>query len=212
LVSLQAPDARADAERAAAKAMAKVADVSRRSETVRATLAKGPDIEARCALLRLLPNAADASSLAALRAADGDKEPRIHDAAVRALAAWPDATAWNALLAVYCRPEDSAHRALALRALVRLTGDLNAKPDAALVDRYRQLLAGARGDDERKLILSALAGAAHPGALELALSLLSNAGVRAETELAVKKIAASIAAQHPQAAQAALERLKQPKP
>ena len=183
-----------------------------RSETVRAALAKSTTIEARCSLLRLLPNAADAHALAALKAAGGDQEPRIRDAAVRALGTWPDATGWNALQAVFQQPENDTQRALALRALVRLAGDLNAKPDPELIKRYRQLLAGARDDDERKLILGILAGVAHPEALDLALSLLSQAGVRAETELAVKKIAASIKAQHPQAAQAALERLKQIKP
>jgi HEAT repeat protein len=212
LVSVKAADARADAERAAGRALAKIADVARRSETVRATLAKSSDAEARCSLLRLLPSAADASALAVLEAGCGDKEPRIRDAAVRALAAWPDATGWNALLAVVRRPESDTHRALALRAMVRLAADLNAKPDAGLIERYRQLLSGARGDDDRKLILGALAGAAHPDALQLALPLLSSSGVRAEAELAVKKIAASVRAQHPQAAQAALERLKQAKP
>lgn len=212
LAGLKAPDARGDAERAAARALAKIADVSRRSETVRRALAKSSDIEARSSLVRLLPNAADAKALAALEAAVADKEPRIRDAAVRALAAWPDTTAWSPLLAVFRRPENDAHRALTLRALVRLASDLNAKPDAALVDRYRQLLSRARGNDELKLILGALAGAAHPDALALALPLVSKAGVRAEAELAVKKIAASVRAQHPQAAQAALERLKQAKP
>ena len=211
LVNLKAADARADAESAAARTMAKIADVCRRSEAVRATLAKTSDVEGRCSLLRLAPKAADAGALAALVAAGGNKEPRIRDASVRALAAWPDATGWNALLAIYQRPENDRHRTLALRALVRLAGDLNARPDAALIERYRQLLSGARGDD-RKLILGALAGVAHPDALQLALPLLSDAGSRAEAELAVKKIAASIRAQHPQAAQAALERLKQTRP
>jgi hypothetical protein len=99
-----------------------------------------------------------------------------------------------------------------LRSLTRLAGDLNAQPDARLMERYRQLLKGAQNDDERKLILSVLAGAAHPEALQLSLSLLSNPGIRAETELAVKKIAASVRAEHPQAAQDALRRLRQSKP
>lgn len=209
LASLKAADARADAESAAARAMAKVADVAHRSQTVRSKLAKTSDMEARCSLLRLLPSAADAGSLSALTTASGDKDARIRDTAVRALAAWPETSGWEPLLAVVHRPENSAHRAIALRALVRLAGELNTKPDAALIERYRQLLAAARGDDDRKLILSALAGAAHPDALQLALPLLSIAGVRAETELAVRKIAATVQARHPQAAQAALERLKQ---
>jgi hypothetical protein len=212
LTSLKAADARADAELAVARAMAKITDASRRSEAICAALAKAPEIEARLSLLRLLPNAADASALAALKAATEDKEPLVRDGAIRALAAWPDASAFSALLAVYRRPENDAHRALALRAMARLAGEMNAKPDAALVDRYRQLLSGARSDNDIKLILSALAGAAHPDALELALPLASKPGVRAEAEQAVRKIAASVQAQHPKAAQAALERLKQTKP
>ncbi len=211
LVGLKGDDVRADAEHAAGRAMAKIADVSRRSEIVRAMLAKSPDIEARCSLLRLLPSAADASALAALKTAGTDQEPRIRDTAVRALAAWPDATGWDAITAVLRRPESGTHRALALRALVRLAGDLNANPDAALIARYRQLLAETRSDDECKLILGSLAGAAHPDALQLALPLVSRAAVRAEAELAVRKIAASVRAQHPQAAQDALNRLKQAK-
>lgn len=212
LVSLKAADARGDAESAVARAMAKVNDVARRSEVLRAALANASDVETRCSLLRLLPKAPDASALAALEAAGKDPQPRIRDAAVRALADWPEASGWDTLLAILRRPENDAHRALALRALVRLAGALNAKPDAALVQRYRQLLDVARGDDELKLILSALAGAAHPDALEPALALLAHAGVRAEAELAVTKIAEAIKAQHPQAAEAALARLKQARP
>jgi HEAT repeat protein len=212
LANLKIADVREDAERAAARAMAKMANVSRRSEAVRRLLAKSPGIEARCSLLRLLPVAADADALAALTAARTDKEPRIRDAAVRALAAWPDATGWDPLLAIFQQPENETHRALALRALTGLARGLNARPDAALIHRYRLLLAGARDDGDRKLILGSLADAAHPDALQLVLPLLSNAGVRAEAEVAVKKIAASIQARHPQAAKAALERLQQTKP
>ena len=211
LVALGAADARDDAESAAARAMAKIANPAQRTLAVRAVLAKTSDVEARCSLVRLLPVAADATALAAINAARTDKEPRVRDAAVRALAAWPDTTGWDALLVVFTKPENARHRALALRALVRLSGELNAKPDAALIGRYRQLLAGAASDDDRKLILSTLAGAAHADALELAVPLLSRPAIRAETELAVKKIAAAVQAEHPQAAQAALAKLKQAK-
>jgi hypothetical protein len=40
------------------------------------------------------------------------------------------------------------------------------------------------------------------------LPLLDNSGVRAEAEVAVKKIAAAIKTQHPQSAQEALNRLR----
>lgn len=212
LVALRAGDARDDAEIAAARALAKMAQASARSAAVRAALSKSTDLDARCSLLRLLPKAADAQALAALQAAGKDQDARIRDAAVRALATWPDASGWAALWAVFQKPESNTHRALVLRAMVRLAGEQNAQPDAALIARYRQLLAGARNDDERKLVLGALAGAAHPETLQLALSLLAQPGVRAEAALAVRKITAAIKAQHPQAAQAALEQLRKAKP
>jgi HEAT repeat protein len=212
LANLKAPDARLEAEQAAARVLAKTVDTPRRSAIVRATLGKNSDVESRCSLLRLLPSVADAESLAMLDGASRDNEPRIRDTAVRALGSWPDSSGWNALLAIYRQPKSDAYRVLALRALTRLASDLNAKPDAALVERYRQLLAGARDDDDRKLILGALGGVAHPDALELALPLAASAAIRAEAELAVKKIAESIQAKHPAAAQSALERLKPAKP
>jgi HEAT repeat protein len=211
LTSLKAPTARTDAELAAARVAARMADVTRPSEIVRAALAKTSDVETRCSLLQLLSGAADARALAVVTAAVADPQPQVRDAAVRALAAWPDASGWDALLAILRRPGNDTHRALALRAMTRLAGDLNARPDAALLDRYRQLLSGARGD-ELKLILGALGGAAHPDALGLALPLVSRAGVRAEAQAAVKKIAESVRAEHPREAQAAMEQLKQTKP
>ena len=135
-----------------------------------------------------------------------DPDARVRDAAVRALAEWPDASAWEPWPASIASGAPKPLRGLALRGLVRLAGEENAHPDAKLIERYRQLLADARGDADYRLILGALGGAAEPDALQLALPLLANAGVRPEAEVAVKKIAESIKAQHPQAAQEALQK------
>jgi HEAT repeat protein len=208
LVNLDKPNARSDAENAAAQTIFKVEDTSHRSLAVCTALGRTTEIEARRSLISLLPICGDAKAFAVLRTACGGANPRVRDAAVRALVEWPDAIAWEALVGVYRRPADPAYRLLALRALVRLAGDANPHPTAALIDRYRQLFAGTQTDGDRKLILSALAGAAHPDALQLAVPLLTNNEVRAEAALAVKKIAEAIKDQHPQAAQAALEKLK----
>jgi HEAT repeat protein len=210
LVGLRAVDAQPDAESAAARALQRVPDAAQRTDLIMARMAKCADIEGCCSLLRLMPVAGDAKALAALKTACGDKEPLIRETAVRTLAAWPDVGAWDMLMAVCRQPESEKRRAIALRGLVRLAGDLNAKPDAPLVERYRALLAVARNADDLKLILGALGGVAHLDALRPALSLLGTASVRAEAELAVRKIATAIKAQHPQAAQEALKRLQPP--
>ncbi|MHB8520857.1 MAG: HEAT repeat domain-containing protein [Limisphaerales bacterium] len=208
LVELPQPDVRPDAEGAVAQTILRIADASHRSDAVCAALARTTAVEARCSLVSLRPTCADAKALAALTAARDDANPRLRDAAVRALAEWPDAAAWEVLADIYRQPENPSYRMLALRALARIAEADNAHPNAALIERYRQLFAGAHTDGDRKLILGALAGAAHPDALQLAVPLLANAAVHAEAVLAVKKIAEAIKDQYPQVAREALERLK----
>jgi HEAT repeat protein len=208
LATARDAEVRAEAEGAAAQALGKIDDAASRSQAVFAALQGMQDAEVVSSLLALLPRCGDAKALAVLKAAQTDPDARVRDTAVRALAEWPDASAWDVLAGIYRRGATEAVRGLALRGLVRLAGEENAHPDAKLADRYRQLLDGARGDADLRLILGTLGGAATPDALPLALPLLANAGVRAEAEVAVKRIAEAITAQHPQAAQDALQRLK----
>ncbi len=197
-----------EAESAAAQALARIDSPARRSAVVREALGWVQGVESHCALLGLLPECGDAAALAALKIAAGDSDTQVRAAAVRALAEWPDASAWDALIAIYRQPGTAAIRELALRGLVRLAGAENAHPSAGLIEHYRQILAGAHSDAEFRLVLGALSGAAQPEALELALPLLDRPGVRAEAEVAVKKIAEAVKKQHPKAAQEALNQLQ----
>lgn len=208
-LALEDAGLRRSVEAAVQQAVANVEPAAARSAAVGGALERAPDAGRRAALLGLLPACGDERSLAAARQALAAAEAEVHSAAVAALAEWPDAGAWDALLAVYERPAQPADRDTALRGLVRLAGDLNRHPDAELVPRYRSLLAAAKTDAELKLILSALAGAAHPETLQLALPLLDRPGVRAEATAAVKSLAEALKAAHPQAAAEALRRLQQ---
>ena len=208
ITSTRDAEVRSEAENAAAQAIARIDEPARRSELVREALGRTQSEESRIALLGLLPGCGDAPALAALKAAAVDADAPVRDAVVRALADWPDASAWDALADIYRQPATESLRGLALRGLVRLAGEENGHPGAKLIEHYRQLLAGARSDTELRLILGALGGATQPAALDLALPLLANPGVRAEAEVAVKKIAEAIKAQHPKAAQEALNRLQ----
>jgi hypothetical protein len=129
----------------------------------------------------------------------------VRNAAVRALADWPTAAVWEDVWSVYRGSESDAHRALALRGLVRLASEENARADEALVGRYRVLLEGAKTEADRKLVLGALGGCARPDALALALAQWDVAGVRDEAGQAVRRIAEAIKGAHPQAAESALK-------
>jgi hypothetical protein len=208
LAGLRAAEIRPDAEAALGPALLQVEDTSRRGGMVLAALGRASGPEARGSLVRLLPLCPEPGAFAALKSACGDVDPRVRETALRALTTWPDSLAWASLVELLRQPPSDAHRALAFRALVRLAGEENAHPSATLFERYRDLLGNAKNDDDRKLVLGALGGAAHPDALGLALPLLDHAGVRAEAQAAVKRIAESIKDQHPRAAQDALQKLK----
>lgn len=208
LVKVKDGTLRGDAETAAARALARMPDAAQRSKAVMAALAANPGADARGALLRLLSVAGDAAALGSLRAAMTDGEASIRDAAVRGLAGWPDASAWEPVLAVLQKPESDAHRALAFQGLVRMAATQNRAPDAALLARYRQLMEGVRTDDDRKLILGALAGVAHPEALPLVLPLLDQPAVRPEAILALKAIIPAVKPSHPKEAVEAWKKMK----
>ena len=199
---------RSEAANAVAQALSRIDNPGRRSALVRDALRWAQSVDSRITLLGLLPECADAAALITLKATAAEPDFRLRDAAVAALAEWPDTSAWDALADIYRRPAAETVRSLALRGLVRLAGEENAHPSPKLVEHYRLLLEGAHGEADLRLILGALGGAAQPGALELALPLLANTAVRPEAEVAVKKIAEAIKAQHPKAAQEALDRLQ----
>ena len=208
LVALQAPSARKAAETAAAKVLAKLPDPALRSAAILGLLMQHKDTETRCSLIGLLRVCGNPEALEALKTTMQDPSPSIRDAALRTLTAWPDSAAWDLLAEVYRQPAALREHRLALEGLVRLAYKENNSPTAALIDRYRELLRHARDDAELKLILSALAGCAHPDALTFVLSLRENAQVKAEAEIAVRKIAEAIRDKHPDAARDALEQLK----
>jgi HEAT repeat protein len=203
----QDAEVRAEAENAAARALARV-DPPRRSLAVRDELVRAHTAESRCSFLGLLPGCGGPAALSALKTGVGDDDSLVRLAAVRALGEWPDDAAWDILAGIYRQPETDTVRDIALRALVRLASDGNSHPDAKLVDNYRQLLDAAKNQAELRQILGALGGLAHPDALQLAVPLLDNAAVRPEAEIAVKKIADAIKEKYPDAAQEALSHVK----
>ncbi len=191
--TLPHPEIRSDIEAAVEQAVLAIEDTAFRSRAVREVLPLAQTLEARCAVLSLLPAAGDAAALAALLEAVNSSDIPLRDCSVYALSQWPDLAAWETMYRLYREPPHEAYRTLMLRSLVRLLGEANAHPDEQLVQRYRALVAGARDAADLKQILGALGGAAHPDALALARELLDRPGVRAEAEVAIRKISAALA-------------------
>jgi len=149
-------------------------------------------IPARCVLLQLLSALPDRMSLQRLQAATEDDDPSVRDAAVRALADYPDADALDPLLRICRDTGNSLHRNLAMRGCVRLLKSDPSSPERA-AKAYEQLAAHATTPAAKRLILSGLAVVQHPAAREIVQGFMEDDAVKAEAALALETIAGSAA-------------------
>jgi len=221
LLGIQDQSGRRDAERAAVAVARKISDEPKRADLVLSALdilgrasAKGSkqlyeqNIAARSSLLRVLGGIANSKALEAVRGALKDKEPRVADAAVRALAGWPDSAAAEALLGIYRSTKNPVHRGLALRGCVRLlTLDAEKRDVQETLIIYGRLMSDARNAGEKRLVLSGLSNVTAPEALEAVRPYLEGGEVMTEAALALVRIAGSISQGHPKEAKAAAQKV-----
>jgi hypothetical protein len=116
----------------------------------------------------------------------------VQDAAIRALADWPNPTPRADLLETARNAKDLAPRVLALRGHIRMTGLEKYQSPQEAVKSLQAVLALASRPDEKKLVLGALPDFACPEALSLAESLLNDEDVHEEAQAAVDKIKESL--------------------
>jgi len=173
-------------ERAAAAAGARIQGETLRVGPVATALAHAP-APAKPPLLRLLGACGGIKALEVVCDHVDAKEPAVCEAAVRVLAGWPDASATTALLALAKQASSRTHRVLALRGCLRLMKEVrDTVARKRIMTQIRPLAATA---EAKKMLLGALAGVRGPDALEMARSFLDDPEVKAEAELAVRKIA-----------------------
>jgi len=207
VVAARDDELRREAQSAARAALLKMDSSATRSALVCGAMGYASQPGAKAALFGLLSTCGDSQAFAGAKNAAADSRPEVREAAVRALADWPDLSAWETLLPIYRQKQNRELSSIARQGLVRLLEENNATPNPALLEHYGEVLAEAESAADLRLVLGALGGVAHPEALQLALPLLSRAAVRSEAEAAVKRIAEAIKAQHPQAAREALDKI-----
>jgi HEAT repeat protein len=201
------PEVRPEAEATVAALLARVKQASLRTHAVRDALARADTPEKKISLLTLFPACGDETAFEALGEFLADPNPAVATSALEALTEWSTTEAWTPLAEIYLKPGDETRRTIALKGLVRLLSESNAKADEQDVGRYAKLLEAARSDIDRRQLLGALGGSTHPAALTLSKRMVSNQNVQAEAIAAVRRIAAAIKSSHPQEAEAALRDL-----
>jgi len=207
LITLKDDTGRTEAERAVIAASRNL-DKAASTESILAVM-DSPDlpIARKCSLIRILGGIGGKKGFAEIGRALKDRRGEVRDAAVRALADWPNAEAASTLLEIFQTTSNKTHRILALRGCVRqLSG--TALASAETFNIAAELMKGATQSEEKKLVLACLATSSNPSAIEIVEPLLDDSSVKAEAELAMLAVVRNMAGPNPKLARQAAQRLR----
>ncbi|MFN2165783.1 MAG: HEAT repeat domain-containing protein, partial [Anaerolineae bacterium] len=130
--------------------------------------------------------------LAVATAAAGSNEA-TKDAAIRALANWPEFPATRVLLVVAADPNTTRiHNVLAIQGIARLVKAADREPAAARLEAVSAAMKAAKRDEEKKLLLSALASVSDRQAAEAIKPFLGDPRLGQEAGLAALNLAETL--------------------
>jgi len=180
-------------------------DLDNRTEPIlKAARASGGP--AKFALLSALGRIGGRNALEAMRASVKDQDEKVRDAAIRALAEWPDASAAQDLLAMATSAKSETHQVLALRGYLRVCAIRADRPAAETAKMLITGLETAKRPDERRQALGALGQVPHIDALKAVVPCMNIDVLKEEAAVASVYIGYHIWNDHPEAAKAALEK------
>jgi len=185
---------------------------SRRADLDVGAIVKGIETgnpETRVVLLRVCSGLFHPAIRDVLRRESSDADRRIREAACRAMCETRDMELLPDLVKMASTDGEANVRVLAIRGGMRLTAqDASGKLSVRQrLDALKALLDCATRVEEKRLILSGLAGIPDPDALGLTVPLLDNADVQNEAAQAATKIAGTMAATQSAAVSAAMKKV-----
>ena len=166
-------------------------------------------VDAKRSLLTLLGRFGGTKALAAVRTARKDTDAGIQDAAIRALASWPDTAALNDLLTLSKDAPKPNQKIIALRGYVRLIGLPSKRKTEETLKMYQGAMASCTRPDEKKLVLGGLANVRHVEALKMAAACLNEKPLIEEASVAVVNISKAIGRKNKAIAAPALTKVTQ---
>lgn len=152
--------------------------------------------EPKLVLLRVLGTVGGPKALAAVRAAAGEPDPSVKEAALRALCDWPTAEALPEVAQIAQTAADPKSKLLALRGQLRLI-PMQTGAEVQKVAQLRQLLPLLEQKADQRTALGALANLPCAESLALVTPYLSGEGLKEEAGVAAVVIAEKIVDRHP---------------
>ncbi|HOX39177.1 MAG TPA: HEAT repeat domain-containing protein [Candidatus Brocadiia bacterium] len=193
------------AEKAVVATAGRNADKAVAADELLSRLPQITDTKIRCSVIRALGGIANDKVLAALVKEKDSEQSEARDAAVRALAEWPDARVYATLRDMAIAGKNETQRVLALRGAARVLPLDAARSGPDTVAEFSKLMGAAKKPDERKMVLAGMAELKSLEALNAILPMLKDQTVRMEAAHAVMKVGLTIRGAHPKEAQAAMK-------
>ncbi|MCX7825596.1 MAG: HEAT repeat domain-containing protein, partial [Verrucomicrobiae bacterium] len=194
LMNLRQPALEKEAAAAIIQVSRKIPDPARQSDAVLAACPKAQTVRQRCALLLVLGQTAGPKALEVVLTSMNNPDENIRDAAVRALANWPDPAAEKLLLEHARAARNPTHQVLLLRGYIRLLGLPANRTEEQRAQGYANALMLTRRADERRLVIAGLAEMTTPSALKLLGPMLDDPALQSEAAVAAIKLARASAA------------------
>jgi HEAT repeat protein len=141
-----------------------------------------------------------------MRAAVKDPDEKIRDAAIRALAEWPDAAAANDLLALAKSAATETHQVIALRGYLRVCSIRANRPAEETAKMLIAGLATAKRPDEKRQALGGLSQVPHILALQTVMPYLTDDAFKEEAAVATVYIGHHIWNDHPKVVKEAIQK------
>jgi HEAT repeat protein len=205
VVKTQADDENQAAEKALLAICGRAAGKDACLQAVMAALPESK-MPARGSLLRALGRLGGDKALAAVRTAVADADPKIKEAAVRALSDWPDTAAAPDLLVIAKTDTKGTLPVLALRGYVRLAG-LPEQAPAQKILMCREALAVAKRPEEKRAVLAVLGEVNTAESLKMISPMLDDGTVKEEAAQASTKVAKALGNNLPPETKEMMERV-----
>jgi hypothetical protein len=149
----------------------------------------------QAALLGVLSAVGGEKALASVRAALSDPHPEVQEAAIRALADWPDSSSAPDLLRLVRATATGRPRDVAFRGYVRLARESETNAAVSL-KMLTEAAASASGPEEKRLVIAGLADTQTVESLQLITPHLADPAVANEAGAAAVKVAEKLDAKY----------------
>ncbi|MGB9765780.1 MAG: HEAT repeat domain-containing protein [Candidatus Saccharicenans sp.] len=159
-----------------------------RSSYFRNLLGAEKQPERQALLISIIGKISERNSLPLLRGYLKSQEPKLREAAVRALTDWPEVEARDDLMFIARVSADLKEKVLGIRGLVRLTASEKYRRPEAVVDSLKEIYALCPRAEEKKLVLAVFPDFPCEPGLSFCQSLDNDPEVGPEARTAAEKI------------------------